>query len=119
MLCLNCEEFRILIIENSKLHFIEAKLESGNSKEQVENLLLLRDLYDASKKTWACIDSFKDIDGVYLYYLKRNKTPLQINNQRVRNEITILSWSEIFDSIKNEGMCKRLNICDHIKYLGY
>lgn len=107
----------ILIIEDRNLHFIEAKLDSGNSQQQIENLFLLKKLHDKSKSQWACIDEFKNIENVHLYYIKRNNTPLRVQNPRVHSEIELLTWSQVFNHLANEPIYKYFRLEDHKEIL--
>jgi len=107
----------ILIIENNNLHFIEAKLDSPNSSEQIENMLLLKSLYDPKKKKWACMDAFDNIDEVNLHYIKRTENPFRIENGRVRDHINIISWDHVFDTLQTEKTYRNFGIDAHREYL--
>ncbi|MCW7755333.1 hypothetical protein OOT00_15220 [Desulfobotulus sp. H1] len=107
----------LMMITGDSLHFVEAKLESGNAAQQIQNFLFLRDLLDAGGAGWAGIDSFHDIKEVHLYYLKRNRNPLSVDHHRVREEITLLTWKDVFDCIAGEPACQHSRLSDHITYL--
>lgn len=107
----------IMIIENNNLHFIEAKLDSANSREQVENMLLLKKLHDQDARQWACIEAFGTFDSVNLYYIKRTKNPFRIENERVHNNIKRITWDHVFDKLQSEKAYIDFGIADHREFL--
>ena len=109
----------ILIIENGSLHFIEAKVESGNSAGQIENFLLLKGMHDEGKKIWGCIDEhFSGIENVFLYYLKRTGDDFRVSNSNVKEDIKIITWKNIFDNLKDQCIIlQRHRIQEHIDHI--
>jgi hypothetical protein len=107
----------IMIIENNNLHFIEAKLDSANSREQVENMLLLKKLHDQDARQWACIDAFGTFDSVNLYYIKRTEKPFRIENESVNDDIKRITWDHVFDTLQMEKAYANFGIADHRDFL--
>lgn len=89
----------LLIIYRDTLFFIEAKLESPNSRSQINNMLLLREALDKEKECWAGLNSFSGIKNVELFYIKKTDTPLQVD-PKARNQLKVITWSNVFKVIK-------------------
>lgn len=89
----------LLIIFRDTLYFIEAKLESANSRSQINNILLLDKLLDKEKECWAGLDSFSGIKNVDFFYIKKTDTPLQVDLE-AQNQIKVITWANVFKVIK-------------------
>jgi hypothetical protein len=90
----------LLIIYRDTLFFIEAKLESANSSDQIHNMLLLEKLLDPEKECWAGLNLFLGIKKVKFFYIKKTDTPLRVDGINDLHQMEIITWSNVFKVIK-------------------